>query len=99
MDKQRLPLWMTSASSSLSSLLRSSTGTVTEDDLDRQVAELILKEAKKKAEKYGQTGIRAYISSNLCVSFILTPRAFNLLIGYFLLSRSTLILWIVASII
>lgn len=96
MDKQRLPLWMTSASSSLSSLLRSSTGTVTEDDLDRQVAELILKEAKKKAEKYGQTGIRAYISSNLCVSFILTPRAFNLLIGYFLLSRPTLI---VASII
>jgi len=60
---------MASSSSSLSTLLRSSTGTITEEDLDRQVAELILKEAKKKAEKYGQNGIRAYISSNLCVFY------------------------------
>ena len=42
---------------------------VTDDDLDRHVAELIVKEAKKKAEQYGQKGIRAYISSNLYVSF------------------------------
>ncbi|KAF8634969.1 hypothetical protein AX15_000693 [Amanita polypyramis BW_CC] len=61
------------SSSSLSALVRSSTSTVTEDDLDRQVAELILKEAKKKAEKYGQQGIRAYISSNLLDSN--APRA------------------------
>ena len=40
---------------------------VTDDDLDRHVAELIVKEAKKKAERYGQQGIRAYISSNLYV--------------------------------
>lgn len=43
--------------------------TVTDEDLDRHVAELILKEAKKKAEKYGQHGIRAYIASNLYVSY------------------------------
>lgn len=40
---------------------------VTDDDLDRHVAELIVKEAKRKAERYGQQGIRAYISSNLYV--------------------------------
>ena len=40
---------------------------VTDDDLDRHVAELIVKEAKKKAERYGQQGIRAYISSDLYV--------------------------------
>lgn len=39
--------------------------TVTDEDLDRHVAELILKEAKQKAEKYGQDGIRAYLQSNL----------------------------------
>lgn len=42
-------------------------GMVTDDDLDRHVAELIVKEAKRKAERYGQQGIRAYISSNLYV--------------------------------
>ncbi|KAF8167574.1 hypothetical protein B0H34DRAFT_645504 [Crassisporium funariophilum] len=36
-----------------------------DDDLDRHVAELIVREAKKKAERYGQQGIRAYISNNL----------------------------------
>ena len=41
--------------------------TVTDEDLDRHVAELILKEAKQKAEKYGQDGIRAYLQSNLWV--------------------------------
>jgi hypothetical protein len=35
--------------------------TVTDDDLDRHVAELILKEAKQKAERYGKDGIRAYL--------------------------------------
>ncbi|KAF9566970.1 hypothetical protein CPC08DRAFT_703566 [Agrocybe pediades] len=64
---------MAASSSSLSSvvsnLVRASMGssvpsTVTDDDLDRHVAELIVREAKKKAERYGQQGIRAYISSN-----------------------------------
>ena len=59
-----------SLSSVVSNLVRTSVGTsvssnVTEDDLDRHVAELIVREAKKKAERYGQQGIRAYISSNL----------------------------------
>lgn len=35
--------------------------TVPDDDLDRHVAELILKEAKQKAEKYAKEGIRAYL--------------------------------------
>ena len=35
--------------------------TVTDDDLDRHVAELILKEAKQKLEKYSKDGIRAYL--------------------------------------
>ena len=59
-----------SLSSVVSNLVRASMGTsisnmVTDDDLDRHVAELIVKEAKRKAERYGQQGIRAYISSNL----------------------------------
>jgi len=63
-----------SLSSVVSTLVRASMGSsvsssVTDDDLDRHVAELILKEAKKKAEQYGQRGIRAYISSNLYVAF------------------------------
>ncbi|EPQ60044.1 hypothetical protein GLOTRDRAFT_134807 [Gloeophyllum trabeum ATCC 11539] len=42
-------------------------GTVTDEDLDRHVAELILKEAKKKAERYASEGVRAYLpeSSNV----------------------------------
>ena len=64
------------ASSSLSSvvsgLVRASMGssvpsTVKDEDLDRAVAELIVREAKKKAERYGQQGIRAYISNNTYV--------------------------------
>ena len=35
--------------------------TVTDDDLDKHVAELILKEAKQKAEQYSQRGVRAYL--------------------------------------
>ncbi|KAF8963885.1 hypothetical protein BDZ97DRAFT_1818345 [Flammula alnicola] len=59
-----------SLSSVVSNLVRASMGasvpgTVTDDDLDRHVAELIVREAKKKAERYGQQGIRAYISNNL----------------------------------
>ena len=36
--------------------------TVADDDLDRHVAELILKEAKQKAQRYRQDGIRAYLA-------------------------------------
>ncbi|KAI0253280.1 hypothetical protein BJV78DRAFT_1195592 [Lactifluus subvellereus] len=55
-----------SLSSVVSGLMRAQTGasvssTVTDDDLDRHVAELILKEAKKKAEQYDQQGISAYL--------------------------------------
>ncbi len=39
--------------------------TVTDEDLDRHVAELLIKDAKKRAERYGQQGIRAYLSSQL----------------------------------
>ncbi|KAG6894595.1 hypothetical protein C0992_005471 [Termitomyces sp. T32_za158] len=59
-------LKMVSLSSVVSNLVRASMGTsvsstVTDEDLDRHVAELILKEAKKKAEKYGTQGIRAFL--------------------------------------
>ena len=37
----------------------------TEEDLDRHVAEIIVREAKKKAEMYMQSGIRAYTTNNL----------------------------------
>lgn len=62
-----------SLSSVVSNLVRASMGTavsstVTDDDLDRHVAELILKEAKKKAETYSQQGIRAYLRSGMWVS-------------------------------
>ncbi|KZT73362.1 hypothetical protein DAEQUDRAFT_748928 [Daedalea quercina L-15889] len=60
---------MSSLSSVVSNLVRAQMGTslaptVTDEDLDRHVAELILKEAKQKAEKYGQDGIKAYLRSN-----------------------------------
>lgn len=64
-------LWtMSSLSSVVSDLVRaqmgeSVPGSVTNEDLDRHVAELIIKEAKKKAELYMQTGIRAYTTNNL----------------------------------
>ncbi|KAH8997183.1 hypothetical protein EDB86DRAFT_933769 [Lactarius hatsudake] len=55
-----------SLSSVVSSLVRAQMGvsvptTVTDEDLDRHVADLILKEAKKKAEQYDKQGIRAYL--------------------------------------
>lgn len=37
------------------------TPSVTDEDLDRHVAELILKEAKQKAESYGRLGIKAFL--------------------------------------
>lgn len=54
-------------SSVVSNLVRAQMGssvtpTVQDDDLDRHVAELILKEAKQKAARYQQDGIRAYLS-------------------------------------
>ncbi|KAJ8453916.1 hypothetical protein ONZ45_g19513 [Pleurotus djamor] len=59
-----------SLSSVVSNLVRAQMGTsvtssVTDEDLDKHVAELILKEAKKKAEKYSQHGIRAYLRNNI----------------------------------
>ncbi|KAJ6520159.1 hypothetical protein C8R45DRAFT_918960 [Mycena sanguinolenta] len=61
---------MSSLSSVVSNLVRAQMGTaispqVTDDDLDKAVAELILKEAKKKAERFGQDGIRAYLRSGI----------------------------------
>lgn len=58
-----------SLSSVVSSLVRAQMGTslaptVTDEDLDRHVAELILKEAKKKAENYAQHGVHAYTTNN-----------------------------------
>jgi hypothetical protein len=59
-----------SLSSVVSDLVRAQMGesvpsSVTSEDLDRHVAELIIREAKKKAELYMQTGIRAYTTNNL----------------------------------
>ena len=59
-----------SLSSVVSDLVRAQMGTslsssVTDEELDRHVAELIVKEAKKKAELYMQSGIRAYTNNNL----------------------------------
>ncbi|KAK7040192.1 hypothetical protein VNI00_009998 [Paramarasmius palmivorus] len=59
-----------SLSSVVSTLVRAQMGssvsqTVTDDDLDRHVRELLVRDAKKRAEKYGQQGIRAYLSSGL----------------------------------
>lgn len=36
-------------------------GTVTDEDLDRCIGEIILREAKAKAERYKKEGIRAYL--------------------------------------
>ena len=54
-------------SSVVSNLVRAQMGSsvtpnVQDDDLDRHVADLILKEAKQKAERYRQDGIRAYLA-------------------------------------
>ncbi|KAJ6609356.1 hypothetical protein B0H10DRAFT_2225995 [Mycena sp. CBHHK59/15] len=65
-----------SLSSVVSNLVRASMGTTTstslnmvsDADLDKAVADLILKEAKKKAERFGQDGIRAYLRSGMSES-------------------------------
>jgi hypothetical protein len=67
----------TSLSSVVSGLVRAQMGTtvsstVTDEDLDRHVAELILKEAKKKAEQYGQQGISAYLPQSVPLTFCIT---------------------------
>jgi hypothetical protein len=69
---------MSSLSSVVSNLVRASMGTsvtsqVTDEELDKHVAELILKEAKKKAERFGQDGIRAYLRSGMCVILVSSP--------------------------
>lgn len=56
----------TTLSSVVSNLVRAQMGTsisstVTDEDLDRHIADLILKEAKQKAEKYGKEGVKAYL--------------------------------------
>ncbi len=60
----------TSLSSVVSGLVRAQMGTsvsstVTDEDLDRHVAELILREAKKKAEQYGKQGVSAYLPQSV----------------------------------
>ncbi len=79
----RITMADNSLSSVVSGLVRAQMGTslsssVTDEDLDRHVAELILKEAKKKAEQYGQQGIRAYLTQSVHLfplenMLILTP--------------------------
>jgi len=54
-----------SLSAVVSNLVRASMGTsvsatVPDEDLDKHVAELILKEAKQKAESYAKFGVQAY---------------------------------------
>lgn len=39
--------------------------TVTDEDLDIHVRDLLIKEAKKRAEQYSQRGIRAYLASSI----------------------------------
>ena len=67
-----------SLSSVVSSLVRAQMGTslptnLSDEDLDRHVAELILKEAKKKADQYDKQGIRAYLPQS--VSLVLSTTA------------------------
>lgn len=52
---------MSTLSSVVSNVVRVSQSSTIEDDLDRHVAELILKEAKQKLQKYNTDGIRAYL--------------------------------------
>jgi len=54
---------------------------VTDEELDRHVAELILKDAKKKAERYGQHGVRAFLANNaMCVFLRLYEEVHGLII-------------------
>jgi hypothetical protein len=59
-----------SLSSVVNNLVRASMGTsipetVGDDELDKAVKELLVKEAKKRAEKFGEQGMRAYLASGL----------------------------------
>jgi hypothetical protein len=65
---KRPVLIMSSLSQVVSTLLRASMGSavssnVADEDLDRHVAEIILKEAKEKAVRYDKDGIRAYLQN------------------------------------
>lgn len=40
---------------------------VPDEDLDRHVAEIILKEAKEKGERYNTQGIKAYLTQGMYV--------------------------------
>ena len=65
----------TSLSSVVSGLVRAQMGTsvsstVTDEDLDHHVAELILKEAKKKAEQYSKQGVSAYLTQSVHLSLV-----------------------------
>lgn len=65
-----------SFSSVVSGLVRASLGStvsasVSDEDLDRHVRELILKEAKEKEEKYlGTAGMRAYVPEYVYAHFL-----------------------------
>ena len=64
-----------SLSTVVSGLVRASVGasipnSVTDEELDKAVAELILKEAKQKAERYLQYGVQAYLPDP---EYVLTP--------------------------
>lgn len=65
-----------SLSSVVSGLVRAQMGSsvpssLQEDEVDRYVQELIIKEAKKRDERYGSLGIEAYLAPyvvhNLCI--------------------------------
>ena len=69
---RKVTMSSSSLSSVVSNLVRAQMGTsvsstVTDEELDRHVAELILKEAKQKAERYLQEGVRAYLPDKECV--------------------------------
>lgn len=57
------PMASSSLSNVVSSLVRGSpnSSTVTDEDLDRHIGEIILREAKAKAERYKKEGIKAYL--------------------------------------
>lgn len=55
-----------SLSNVVSTLVRAQMGSsvpssITDEDLDRHIGEIILREAKAKAERYKNEGIRAYL--------------------------------------
>jgi hypothetical protein len=74
---EALTTTMSTLSSVMSNLVRASMGStvssqITDEDLDRHVAELILREAKQKAERYGKDGIRAYLPPMWAISALMT---------------------------